>query len=69
MKNVWLNKVDRALLWLGYPMETINFLDEQQKEGIIIDEYLFRLNEDREDIAPLTLEEMAEFLTTYQRGL
>lgn len=69
MKNVWLDKVDRALLWLGYPMETINFLDEQQKEGIIIEEYLFRMNSDREDVAPMTLEEMAEFLTTYQRGL
>jgi hypothetical protein len=69
MRNVWLNKIDRALLWLGYNMTIIDYMDEKQKEALIIDEYLYRLREDAEDIAPLSLEEMADYLVKFQRGL
>lgn len=67
MKNLWLSKIDKALVYLGYKLGIINLLDEKQKEALIIDEYLFRLKEDTEDIAPLSLEEMAEYLIDYQR--
>lgn len=67
MRNVWLNKIDRALLYLGYSFNMINRFDEKEKEALIIDEYLFRLTEDTEDVAPLSLEEMAEYLIDFQR--
>lgn len=68
MRNFWLNKVDKALLYLGYNLNVINMFDDKEKEALIIDEYLFRLKEDTEDVAPLTLEEMAEYIIDYQRG-
>jgi len=69
MRNFWLNKIDKALLWLGYGMDVINSFDDKEKEALIIDEYLFRLKEDTEDVAPLSLEEMAEYLINYQRNM
>jgi hypothetical protein len=67
MRNFWLNKVDKALLYLGYNLNVINMFDDKEKEALIIDEYLFRLKEDTEDIAPLSLEEMADYIIDYQR--
>lgn len=69
MKNFWLNKIDKALLYLGYDFDIINMFNDKEKEALLIDEYLFRLREDTEDVAPLSLEEMAEFIINYQRGL
>lgn len=67
MKNVWLNKIDRALLWLGYSIHMINLFDDKEKEALIIDEYLYRLKDDTEDVAPLSLEEMADYIIAFQR--
>ena len=53
---------------MGYSFNMINRFDEKEKEALIIDEYLFRLTEDTEDVAPLSLEEMAEYLIDFQRG-
>jgi len=69
MRNVWLNKVDKALLYLGYSFNMINHFDEQEKEALIIDEYLFRLKEDTEDIMPLSIDDMADYIINYQRSL
>lgn len=66
MKNFWLNKIDKALLYLGYDFDIINMFDDKEKEALLIDEYLFRLREDTEDVV-LSLEEMAEFIIDYQR--
>lgn len=68
MRNVWINPIDRALLWLGYNINLINLFDDREKEALIIDEYLFRLREDTEDVAPLSLEDMADYIIQYQRG-
>lgn len=67
MRNFWLNKVDRALVWLGYGVDFINAIDDKEKEALIIDEYLYRLKDDTEDIAPLSLEEMADYIIAFQR--
>jgi len=66
MKNFWLNIIDRALRCLGY--DSINSLTENEKEAILIEEYLFILREDDEDCMPLSLEEMAEYIVDYKRG-
>lgn len=68
MRNVWLSSVDRALIYLGYSMNMINHFDELEKEALIIDEYLFRLREDTEDVAPLSIEDMADYIISYQRS-
>lgn len=68
MRNVWLNPIDRALLWLGYNMHIISLFDDHEKEALIIDEYLFRLREDTDDVAPLSVEEMADYIIHFQRG-
>jgi hypothetical protein len=68
MKNVWLNKIDKALLYLGYNLSVINLFDDKEKEALIIDEYLYRLKDDTEDVAPLSLEEMADYIIAFQRG-
>ncbi len=68
MRNFWLNKVDKALMWLGYGVNIINTFDEKEKEALIIDEYLFRLEEDTEDIIPLSLEDMADYIINHQRN-
>ena len=67
MRNFWLNTIDRALLWLGYSIHMINLFGEKEKEALIIDEYLYRLKEDIEDVAPLSLEEMADYIIAFQR--
>jgi len=67
MRNVWLNRIDRALVWLGYSVHMINMFDDKEKEALIIDEYLYRLKEDTEDVAPLSLEEMADYIIAFQR--
>lgn len=69
MRNVWLNKIDKALLYLGYNFNMINAFDDKEKEALIIDEYLFRLKEDTEDILPFSVEEMADYIIDYQRSL
>lgn len=69
MRNVWLNKIDKALLYLGYSVGIIDAFDDKEKEALIIDEYLFRMKEDTEDVAPLSLEEMADYIIDYQRSL
>lgn len=69
MRNVWLNKIDKALLYLGYSFNMINAFDDKEKEALIIDEYLFRLKEDTEDILPFSVEEMADYIIDYQRSL
>ena len=66
MRNVWLNRIDRALVWLGYSVHMINMFDDKEKEALIIDEYLYRLKEDTEDVAPLSLEEMADYIIAFQ---
>lgn len=68
MKNFWLNIIDRALRCLGYMPDTINSLMPDEKEAVIIEEYLFILREDNEDCSPLSLEEMAEYIVDYKRG-
>jgi hypothetical protein len=67
MRNFWLNKIDKALIYLGYSFNIINHFDDKEKEALIIDEYLFRLKEDTEDVAPLSIEEMADYIIDYQR--
>lgn len=47
----------------------INAFDDKEKEALIIDEYLFRLKEDTEDILPFSVEEMADYIIDYQRSL
>jgi hypothetical protein len=69
MRNVWLNKIDKALLYLGYSFNMINAFDDKEKEALIIDEYLFRLKEDTEDILPFSVEEMADYIIEYQRSI
>jgi hypothetical protein len=39
-----------------------------EKEAIVIEEYLFILREDDEDCGTLSLEEMAEYIVDYKRG-
>jgi hypothetical protein len=67
MRNVWLNNIDRALLYLGYSINVIEMFDDKEKEALIIDEYLYRLKEDTEDVAPFSVEEMADYIIDYQR--
>jgi len=49
-------------------MHIISLFDDHEKEALIIDEYLFRLKEDTEDVSPLSLEEMADYIINFQRG-
>jgi len=65
MKNIWLNYIDRALIGLGYNVEQ---LDTKTKEAVIIDEYLYRMKDDTEDIAPFCLDDMAKFLLRCQKS-
>lgn len=62
MINFWLNKVDKALRVLGYDISLINYFSAKEKEMIIINEYLCLLKERIDDIGPLSLEEMAEYI-------
>jgi hypothetical protein len=64
MRNFWLNKVDKALRALGYIPEILDWFSEKEKEALIIDEYLYLLQEDREDCAPLSLDEMADYIVS-----
>ena len=68
MKNFWLNTIDRALRCCGYAPNSINILRQDEKEAVIIEEYLFILRESDEDCMPLSLEEMAEYIVDYKRG-
>jgi hypothetical protein len=66
MKNFWLSLIDRALLYLGYNTDVINYFAEDEKQRLITDEYLYRLSQDNEDCA-MTVEDMAEYLIEYQK--
>jgi hypothetical protein len=68
MRNVWLNEIDKALLYLGYNINSIDMFSDSEKEALIIDEYLFRLSEKTDDVMPLSLEEMAEYIIDCQKG-
>ena len=68
MRNVWLNKIDKALLYLGYNLDIINIFTDHEKEALIIDEYLFRLTENTDDVMPLSVEEMADYIIDFQKG-
>lgn len=68
MKNCWLNKIDKALRCLGYDTEIMRWFTDNEKESIIIDEYLFYLRENADDCASLSVEEMAEFIIDHKRG-
>lgn len=47
---------------------SINLFMDEEKEAIIIEEYLFILREDNEDCMPLSVEEMAEYIVDYKRS-
>jgi hypothetical protein len=68
MENFWLNKIDKALRALGYLPDIIAMFDKPEKEALLIDEYLFILQQDREDCLPLSLDDMADFIIDYKRG-
>lgn len=67
MRNFWLNKIDKALRALGYPLDVLETFTEKEKEALLVDEYLYLLKEDREDCLSMTPEEMAEYLINYVR--
>lgn len=67
MKNVWINQIDRALLYLEYSFDIIDQLEDDEKEAIIIEEYLFILREGNEDCV-MSLEDMAQSIIDYYKG-
>lgn len=68
MKNVWLNSIDKALLYLGYDIHIVEMFTEHEKEALIINEYLFVLSENTDDVMPLSIEEMADYIIDFQKS-
>lgn len=68
MKNYWLNKIDRALISLGYLPQVVSMFSDEEKEKAIIREYLYILQNGREDCLPFSLEEMADFIIHYRQN-
>jgi uncharacterized protein with PIN domain len=62
MKNFWISKIDKALRLLGFDQELLDWLNDKEKEALVINEYLALLTGDRNDCAAMSLEEMAAFI-------
>lgn len=68
MNNFWLNSIDKALLYLGYDKALVDLLTNEEKKSIIIDEYLFKISNNNDDIGSLSLDDMADYIIDCQRN-